>query len=140
MQEKPDRDAIVDEALGQTHGTASLGSMTEKERISPEEAARRNATPPGPQASMSEKTAAAVGERVGDAYADPGSVRPPQWNTARSAAIKPGTQSHPADRVRSAGQQVAQSVSEQFSEQRFVTLVAAFGLGFIAATVLRGRR
>jgi hypothetical protein len=45
-----------------------------------------------------------------------------------------------ADRVLSAGQQMAQSVSEQFSGQRFVTLIAAFGLGSITAVVLQGRR
>lgn len=135
MEEKPDRDAIVDEAIGQTHGTAPPESATETEHISSEEAIRRNATPPGPNASMSEKTAAAVGERVGDAYADAENVRPQQWNVARSAATKPGPQNRPADRVPLAGQQVTLSLSEQW----FVTLIAAFGLGFIAATVLRRR-
>lgn len=35
-----------------------------------------------------------------------------------------------------AGQGMAQSVSDRFSDLRFVNLVTAFGLGFIAAAVL----
>jgi hypothetical protein len=69
------RDAIADEAVGQTHGTAPPGTAKEKEAMSPEEAARRNAPAPAAQASTPEKTAAALGERVGDAYADAGNAR-----------------------------------------------------------------
>ena len=45
-----------------------------------------------------------------------------------------------ANCARSAGRELAQSVSDQFSDQRYTGLIAAFGLGFIAATMLRGRR
>lgn len=116
MEEQPDRDAIADEAVGQTHGTAPPGTAKEKEAMSPEEAARRNAPAPAAQASTPEKTAAALGERVGDAYADAGNARQNrQGSVDRPAATKAGSPEGMADRVLSAGQQVAQSVSEQFS-------------------------
>ena len=109
--------------------------------MSPEEAARRNAPAPAAQASTPEKTAAALGERVGDAYADAGNARQNrQGSVDRPAATKAESPEGMADRVLSAAQQVAHGVSEQFSDQRFVTLIAAFGLGFITAVVLQGRR
>jgi hypothetical protein len=140
MDKQPARDAIVDEAVGQTHGTAPPDTVKGTEAMSPEETARRIAPAPGAQARMREKTAASLGERVGDAYADAGSARPNwQGNADRPAAPKAG-QEGVADRVLSTGQQVARSVSDRVSDQRFVTMVAAFGLGFIAAVVLQGRR
>jgi hypothetical protein len=100
MEEQPDRDAIADEAVGQTHGTAPPGTAKEKEAMSPEEAARRNAPAPGAQASTPEKTAAALGERVGDAYADAGNARQNrQGSVDRPAATKAGSPEGMADRV-----------------------------------------
>lgn len=133
-----DRDAIVDEAVGQSHGTAPPKSL--KETVSPQKAAYRNAPAPGANASVPEKTAAAVGERVGDAYADPGNVpRHRQEDVGRSAAMKSGSQEGVADSILSSGRRLVQSISEQLSYQRFATLVAAFGLGFITAVLLQGR-
>lgn len=141
MESQPDRDTIVDEAVGQTHGTAPPDSVREKNAIPPEEAARRNAPAPAAEAAMPEKTAASLGERVGDAYADAGNARQKrQENVTRPAVTKSGAQQSVADRVVSAGQQAAQGVSNRFSDQRFVTMVAAFGLGFVTAVVLQGRR
>jgi hypothetical protein len=127
MQSHPDPDTIADEAVGQTHATPPPESVMQKENMSAEEAARRNAPAPGPEASMPEKTAAAVGERTGDAYADPGS--PPRRRENRAA-----------DRALSTGRGLVQSVSDQFSNQRLMGLVGAFGLGFVAAMLLQGRR
>jgi hypothetical protein len=79
---------------------------------------------------MAEKTAASLGERAGDAYADSASV------AGTSSGSRPGM----ADRALSAGQHMAQGVSDQFSDQRFVSIIAAFGLGFIAAVLLQRRR
>ncbi|HEY3909192.1 MAG TPA: hypothetical protein VGM07_04805 [Stellaceae bacterium] len=90
---------------------------------------------------MPEKTAASLGERVADAYADPGSGRQTRQSyIGRPAAKKSGAQHSVADRVVSAGQQAAQSISDRVSDQQFAPLLAAFGLGFIAAVVLQGRR
>jgi hypothetical protein len=139
MENQPDRDKIVDEAVGQTHATPPPKSVTEREHLSPEEAARRNAPGPGPQASISEKTAASIGERAGDAYADPGSVQTQQGRAGQPVATKSGWNAM-ANCALSAGRELAQSVSNQFSDQRYTGLIAAFGLGLIAATMLRGRR
>jgi hypothetical protein len=141
MKSQADRDTIADEAVGQRHATEPPDFVREKEAMSPQEAVRRNATPPGPDASMSEKTAAALGERVGNAYADAGSVPPKRQDRAdRPAAKNSGPQSSMSDRALLGGQALAQGVSGQVAGQPFMSLVAAFGLGFIAATVLVGHR
>jgi hypothetical protein len=139
MENQPDRDTIVDEAVGQTHATPPPKSVTEREHLSPEEAARRNASAPGPQASMPEKTAASIGERSGGAYADPGNVQTWQGKAGQPVATKSGWNAM-ANCALSAGRELAQSVSDQVSDQRYIGLIAAFGLGFIAATMLRVRR
>jgi hypothetical protein len=141
MENQPDRDTIVDEAVGQTHAVLPPKSVTEREHLSPEEAARRNAPAPGPQASMPEKTAASIGERDGGAYADPGSVQTQQGRAGQPVATKSGWNAM-ANCALSAGRDLAQNISDQFSDQRYIglSLIAAFGLGFIAATMLRGSR
>ena len=114
-------------------------SVSRERHLSPEEAARRNAPTPRPSASISEKTAASIGERAGGAYADPGSVQTQQGRTGQPVATKSGWNAM-ANCALSAGRELAQSVSNQFSDQRYTGLIAAFGLGLIAATMLRGRR
>jgi hypothetical protein len=71
---KQDPDAIAEEAVGQRHGDPPPYAVKEKPDVSQEEMTRRLSKPAGPRASIPEKTAEAVGERVGDAYADPGSA------------------------------------------------------------------
>src|SRR5438270_13849191 len=71
---KQDPDAIAEEAVGQRHGEPPPYAVNQKAEMSQEEMARRLSEPAGPRASIPEKTAEAVGERVGDAYADPGSA------------------------------------------------------------------
>ena len=104
MEEQPDRDAIIDEAIGQTHGTEPPSYSAKRESTSPEEAARRLAPAPGAQASMSEKTAASLGERVGDAYAElrefPAKPARKRWSTNRNAdRFSESHRSRPLDRT-----------------------------------------
>src|SRR5207237_9724762 len=70
MERQTDRDRIAEEAVGQRHETAPPYAGT-KPDISQEEAARRFAAGSGAEASIPEKTAESIGERVGDAYSDP---------------------------------------------------------------------
>jgi hypothetical protein len=84
---------------------------------------------------MSEKTAASIGERVGDAYSDTGSDQP----IIRPAVTTSGTWQGAADSALEAGQRMAQGIYG-FSSQRSAGLIAAFGLGFVAAAVLLRRR
>jgi hypothetical protein len=88
--------------------------------------ARRLSEPAGPRASIPEKTAEAVGERVGDAYADPGSAaaRNPAGNIARLAL--------PHGR--------SGAVSRVLDEPPFLMMAAGFALGYMTALLLHGRR
>jgi hypothetical protein len=72
MEKQADRDRIAEEAVGQRHGSAPPFAGT-KSDMSQEEAARFAASS-GAEASIPEKTAESIGERVGDAYSDPESV------------------------------------------------------------------
>src|SRR5690242_9986023 len=87
MENQRDRDRIAEEAVGQRHDGAPPDDVSERERMSPEETARRTAWSVGPQASVSEKTAESVGERAGDAYSDPGNIT--QTRSLPSAAAHP---------------------------------------------------
>jgi len=139
MENQPDRDKIRDEAIGQARD-APPESVTGKEQLSPEEAARRLARAPGPEASMPEKTAASIGERAGGAYADAGSARQKHQGTVDQPIATESGWNAMANCALSAGRELAESISDQFSDQRFLGLVAVFGLGIIAATLLRGRQ
>src|SRR5437763_14332615 len=117
MERQPDRDRIAEEAVGQRHESAPPYAGT-KPGMSQEEAARRFATASGAEASTPEKTAESVGERVGGAYSDPGSVR-------RHSARKAGQQiaargaSHKGvgiNRFLSAPVEAAEAVSPQFDQ------------------------
>ena len=61
---KQDPDAIAEEAVGQRHGEPPPYAVKEKPDVSQEEMSRRLSQPAGPRASIPEKTAEAVGERV----------------------------------------------------------------------------
>jgi hypothetical protein len=73
MERQPDRDRIAEGAVGQRHESAPPYAGT-KPNISQEEAAWRFAAASGAGASIPEKTAESIGERVGDAYSDPEGV------------------------------------------------------------------
>jgi hypothetical protein len=139
---KQDRDAIAEEAVGQRHGEPPPYAVKKQPDMSQEEMTRRLSEPAGPRASIPEKTAEAVGERVGDAYADPGSAaRNRPGRIARFA----GPQGRPTangatDPVLGAVRQVTQVASRQFDEQPFLMVVASFALGYMTALMLHGRR
>ena len=84
----------------------------------------------GPRARVAEKTAESLGERSGDAYADA------TTNEARerSRRVFP----HAATEVRS--QTVGTALSRPFDQQTFVTVLAAFALGFAAALLIHRAR
>ena len=105
--------------------------------------ARQLSKPAGPQASIPEKTAEAVGERVGDAYADPGSAaarNPPAKIARRAGPHERSSGNGVADPVLGAVRQVAQLVSHQFDEQPFIMVAASFALGYMTGLLLHGRR
>src|SRR6266516_439807 len=121
---KQDPDAIAEEAVGQRHGDRPPYAVKTQPDMSQEEVARRLSKPAGPQGSIPEKTAEAVCERVGDAYADPGNAaaRNPPGKIA-SIAGGPHERSSgngAADPVIGAVRQVTQVVSQQFDEQPFM--------------------
>lgn len=123
---KQDPDAIAEEAVGQRHGDPPPYAVKEKPDMSQEEIARRLSKPAGPRASIPEKTAEAVGERVGDAYADPG-----------SAAVR----NRPGIIARLAGPHERSGAVRQLLDERPLLMVAAsFALGYMTALMLHGRR
>jgi hypothetical protein len=85
-----------------------------------EHAVRPVATSSGSQASVAGKTADSVGERVGDAYADATTdeARERSRKVVRHGGIQGGFQ------------------ARQFDQQSFVTLVAAFAVGYVAALLI----
>jgi hypothetical protein len=87
MDRTPARDAIADEAVGETLESRAPDAARRAE-IAAEEAAKRFARSSGAQASIADQTAESVGERVGDAYADAGS------STRRSGRLE-GYQASP---------------------------------------------
>jgi hypothetical protein len=87
------------------------------------QAPRPDATSAGPQARVADKTAESVGERVGDAYADATTdeARERSRKVVRDAGMQGGSEAGP------------------FNQQTFVTVAAAFALGYIAALLIHHR-
>ena len=139
---KQDPDAIAEEAVGQRHGDPPPYAIKEKPDVSQEEIARRSKSA-GPRASIPEKTAEAVGERVGDAYADPGhaAARNRPGIIARLAGQHGRSSGNgAADPVLGAVRQATRGVSRQLNEQPFLMVAASFALGYMTALMLHGRR
>jgi hypothetical protein len=123
---KRDPDAIAEEAVGQRHGDPPPYAVKIKPDVSQEEMARRLSKPAGPRASIPEKTAQAVGERVGDAYADLGNA---------AARNRPGIIARLAEtQVRRSG-----AVRQVLDEQPRMMVVASFALGYMTVVVLHWR-
>jgi hypothetical protein len=116
METQADRDAIADEAVGQRHESPPPEAQ-KKNDLSPEEDGQRLAKSAGAQASIPEKTAESLGERVADAYSDP------------NLTSRPG----------SIGRAPARGLSTPFELQPFLTLIAGFALGYCAALLLHDR-
>ncbi len=123
---KPDPDAIAEEAVGQRHADRPREAATQQPDMSQEEVARRLSKPAGPQASIPEKTAESIGERVGDAYADPGSAAPGNRSGKTARLSLPHERSGAARQV--------------LEEQPFLMVAASFALGYMTALLLHGRR
>src|SRR5205807_1468395 len=130
MKTQPDRDTIAEEAIGQRHGSAPDYAPT-KADMSQE--VLQLAPSSGAQASIPEKTAESVGERVGDAYSDPARIAEyPKGKVGRLTTTAAG--SHKRDennRFLSVGRGVTQ--------KRFLTVVAGFALGYVTAVLFQGR-
>lgn len=77
-----------------------------------------------PGARVADKTAESVGERAGNAYAD---------------ATSDEARERSRNVVRHAGKQGV-SQAGQFNRQTFVTVVAAFALGYVAALLINRSR
>jgi hypothetical protein len=140
MESQSDRDRIAEEAVGQRRETAPPYAGA-KPDISQEEAARRFATASGAEASIPEKTAASIGERVGDAYSDP--ERAARHST-RKIAQQTVLRAEPyrqvgSNRFLSVPVEAAKAVSRQLYEERFLTVVASFALGYLAAVLFHSR-
>ena len=121
---------IAEEAIGQRHGSAPDYAPT-KADMSQE--ILQLAPSSGAQASIPEKTAESVGERVGDAYSDPARIAQyPKGKVGRLTATAAG--SHKRDennRFLSVGRGVTQ--------ERFISVVAGFALGYVTAVLFQGR-
>jgi hypothetical protein len=103
---------IAAEAVGERLGSPSTDTG--------EHAVPPVATSAGAGAMIADKTAESVGERAGDAYADA------RTDEARERSRKA---------VRQADMQGG-SQAGQFNQQTFVTVIAAFALGYIAAFLI----
>jgi hypothetical protein len=125
MDEKQQADRIAAEAVGERLGNDPPDAVRHPE-ISQEEAAWRLARAPAPRASVAEKSAEAMGERVSDAYANPG----------RDLSWTGGTM----DRLLAIGRDTTQSVSRQFREQPVITALVGVAVGYLAGALLHGRR
>jgi hypothetical protein len=90
-------------------------------------------TSSGAQASIPEKTAESVGERVGHAYSDPmGVAQYPKGNEGRLTATAAGSHNRDENnRFLSVGRGVI--------EERFLTVIAGFALGYLTAVLFHGR-
>ena len=109
---KPDPSTIAAEAVGERPGSPPPDTG--------EHAVRPVVASAGPGARIADKTAESVGERAGDAYADA------TTDEARERSRKV---------VRHAGTQGG-SQAGQFNQQTFVTVLAAFALGYVAALLI----
>jgi hypothetical protein len=119
---KPDPDRIADEAVGE--------ALESRRPEAGKEDARPVPTSAGPQANVAEKTAESVGERTGDAYADatPDEARDRSRKIVQQGAMRAGPR-----RSRAASDKMTAG------EQQFVTVVAAFALGYATAVLFHGR-
>jgi len=131
MQGQPDRDKIADEAVGQRHESAPPYA-----RNAGEEPYRQFAASPGVASSIPEKTAASLGERVGDAYSDP--ERGPRYAPRPNAGQQIAAQGE-ANKGVGTSRFLSASGKAANDQERFLTLVASFALGYLAAVLFHDR-
>jgi hypothetical protein len=118
---KADPDRIAEEAVGEALESRRPDAGKEEPRPAP--------TSAGPQANVAARTAESVGDRVGDAYAD---ATPDQAQERSRKAVQQG---------RLAGSPRSGMAGDIMigGGQQFVTVVAAFALGYAAALLFHGR-
>ena len=119
---RPDPDRIADEAVGEVLESRRPDAGREAPRPAP--------TSAGPQANVAARTAESIGERAGDAYAD---ATPDQAQGRSRKSVQQGRL------VGSPRSGMARYLMIDGSQQ-FVTVIAAFALGYAAALLLHGRR
>jgi hypothetical protein len=112
---------IAEEAVGERPASAIPETARQRVAAAPSPAA----APAGPRASLAARTAEAVGEREGGAYAD-ATMEEAQRRSRQTVG-------------RSSQAHVARWLSDQFGPQPLVVM-AAFGLGYLAASVVNRRR
>ena len=96
-----------------------------------EQTPRPTAASTGPRARVADKTAKSLGERSGDAYADATTNEARERSrtkVSRHAATAAGSQTSGA------------ASSRSFDQQIFVTVLAAFALGYAAALLIHRAR
>ena len=104
MEEQPDRDTIIDEAIGQTHGTEPPSYSVKREGMSPEEAARQTRADArssgehvGENRSLSRREGRGCVCRLREFPAKPAGKR---WSTNRNAdRFSESHRSRPLDRT-----------------------------------------
>jgi hypothetical protein len=135
---QPYASTIAAEAVGERLGESTSEAANGNTERRPREPV---ATSAGPQARMAEKAAEAVGERIGDAYADatPDEARARSREVVRRAATQARSQSGAGNETATTSRQAAQALSQQLAQQPLVTVLAAFGLGYVAAWLIHRR-
>ena len=118
-EKKPDARTIAEEAVGEVRG-APIPDAAKDQALAPtEDVVRQLATSVGPQSGIAARTAEAVGERVGDAYAD-GAIGEA---TARSRNIA----------------RPAWSQASRAAQQPLMAVAAGFAFGYAAALLIHRR-
>jgi hypothetical protein len=121
VEQKAYASDIAAEAVGERLGSPPPDTGEQTPRPAAESA--------GPQARIADKSAESLGERSGEAYADA------TMNEARERSRK--VFPHAATDV---GSQTGDaSLFRPFDPQTFVTVIAAFGLGYAAALLIHHR-
>ena len=115
---KPDSRTIAEEAVGERRASPTPDAV--KAEMPTEEDIRQLATSAGSQASRAAKTAEALGERDGGAYAD--AITDEAKERSRKAARH------------------AASQASRAAQQRFITVAAGFALGYAAALLINRRQ
>jgi hypothetical protein len=126
---EPNRDRIADEAVGQKHESAPPYAGNPA-RMADDEFSRPSTASSVIEASIPEKTAEALGERVGDAYSDPNSM---MRNSTRKIDQRNAAHGEANNGVSASVETVS------FYQERFLTVVASFALGYLAAVLFHSR-
>ena len=135
IQGQPDRDRIADEAVGQKDENAPPYARSAAS-VSGEDSSRQFAASSGGASSIPEKTAESVGERVGNAYSDAESEqRYSPLNVGQQIAARGEANKG----VGTSGFLSASGKAANPDQERFLTVVASFALGYLAAVLFHDR-